>query len=39
MCILSMHESINTESNILLSFLTTIMDIVKMEPKVENNKC
>lgn len=34
-----MYESINIESNILLSFLTTIMDIVEMEPKVENNKC
>lgn len=34
-----MHESINIESNILLSFLTTIMDIVEMEPKEENNKC
>lgn len=39
MSILSMHESINIERNILLSFLTTIMDIVEMEPKVENNKC
>lgn len=39
MSILSMYESINIESNILLSFLTTIMDIVEMEPKVENNKC
>lgn len=36
--ILGMCEFINIESNISLSFLTTIMDVVKMKSKVENNK-